>query len=82
MKRKRTAATTPRRPLNKYYVAHPKMVRDLNSTTPVWAHPTLAAATEHAQNLLAKFPTVNEHLIVKVVRRVRRQALPAVVEKV
>jgi len=71
----------PKRALNKYYVAHPKMVRDLTATNPAWAHPTLADATEHARALLEKFESMDTYLIVKVVRRVRRQRLPAVVEK-
>ena len=69
-------------PLNKLYVASPKMTRDLHARAPVWAKATLADAIQHARDLLDSDPTEDRHLVVQVVCVVKRQQVPAVVEKV
>lgn len=60
----------------RFYIAHPK-ISDPKDT---WAKPTLAAALKHAEEHLATHPDVDHVLIVKVIRRVRRQPMPLVID--
>lgn len=70
--------TTPLRIRNKFYVAHPKVSRPGDT----WAKATLADAVAHARKLLDQDATAEYQLVVKVVRVVRRQMTPIIVEKV
>ena len=61
-----------------FYVGHPRVMQP----TDAWAKPTLFEAINHAKRLLED-DTENEFfVVVKVVRIVRRQRMPVLVEKV
>lgn len=63
--------------MNKFYVAHPK----IGSPHDTWSKPTLAAAIEHAEELLERDGR-DVYYVVKIVKRVRRPKPKAIVEDV
>lgn len=66
--------------MNKFYVAAQKMVEDLDSPNPHWAHPSLELAIEHAQRMLDDRPEYDAVAVVEVVRIVQRPRVETVEE--
>lgn len=61
-----------------FYVAHPK----IGGYGDEWSKTSLEAAVRHAKDLLEREPAREHMLVVQVVRVVRRQKLPLLVERV
>lgn len=66
--------------MNKFYVAAQKMVEDLDSPTPHWAHPSLELAVEHAQRMLDSHEDYEAVAVVEVIRIVQRPKVETVEE--
>lgn len=63
-----------------YYIGHPKMLREATTDSGMWAKPTLADVIEQARERVQT--TGEDQIIVKVIKVVRRQVAPIVVEDV
>ena len=62
----------------KFYVASPKMIDDRLD----WRRAKLSEAIDHATQLMERDASMQEALIVQVVRVVKRKKLPVAVEVV
>ena len=65
---------------NKFYVSSPRMHAN-NTAHQTWGKPTLSEAIDHAKEVLEENPDHEYEYVVQIVRVIRRQKMPVIVEK-
>lgn len=68
--------------LNRFYIGHPKMSADARAINPQWAKRTMEEAVLQAVKFLEDNEKIEECLIVEIVKTVRRQKRPIVIENI